>query len=102
MKSKLQNILSILVHDATKFPHMPQKRILANGLRIQLTSSSTGITLFLSRDVLGPSLQEAKTVLDHFPYYTGKIIPIETSLDNRKALRLDIPVPSEVNLSLFP
>lgn len=95
----LRTILNQMYQDAFLRDKVPQKRKLKNGLHITLTCHAQGVTLKLARDSVYPSLKEWETVLNNFPYFTGRPGPVPKTIidsDTRKALVGELPRRTEV------
>jgi hypothetical protein len=90
--SALNALLTTQYHDAMQRAQVTQRRKLKNGLHIDITAHANGITLKLARDEQYPSMSEWTTVLNHFPYFTGKVEPVKIiDSDKRHALTGVVP-----------
>ena len=93
----LKKMLEQMYQDAHLRGQIPQKRRLQRGLHISLTCHLQGVTLIISRDDKYPSAQEWTTVINAFPYYTGKSDPVQIiDNDRRFALRAELPTRQKV------
>lgn len=75
--SMLHDVLAKAYQDAFMQMDVPQKRFLKSGLQVSITCHAEGVTLELARIGVYPAGSEWKTVCNYFPYFVGKVEPVQ-------------------------
>ena len=96
MASYLQQILEDMLSQARA--ESKSYRPLSNGLRIKIMSETDGFTLILGRRITYPNMKEWQTVLNHFPYTTGSVLPKVEQKGEWFLLTGKVPTPSIAQL----
>lgn len=91
--SKLSNLLEDMISLARAHAGVPMKRHLHEGLTIEVRAVSNEIRLTISREDKYPSMDEWRTIMNHFPYPVDRVTePAAATEGSRYIMTARIPL----------